>query len=91
MLPGASLLSDDELFDYACAHAKTDYHPVGTCRIGAATNSMSVVTPDLMFIGLKGLRVADASVMPRVPSANTKAPTIMVAEKAADHILGRIT
>jgi choline dehydrogenase-like flavoprotein len=91
VLPGASLLSDDELFEYGCAHAKTDYHPVGTCRIGAATNSMSVVAPDLMFIGLEGLRVADASVMPRVPSANTMAPTIMVAEKAADHILGRIT
>jgi choline dehydrogenase-like flavoprotein len=90
VLPGGQLRSDDELFEYGCAHAKTDYHPVGTCRIGAASNPMSVVTPDLKFIGLEGLRVADASVMPRVPSANTMAPTIMVAEKAADHILGRI-
>jgi choline dehydrogenase-like flavoprotein len=90
VLPGDRLRSDRELFEYGCAHAKTDYHPVGTCRMGPASNPMSVVTPDLKFIGLEGLRVADASVMPRVPSANTMAPTIMVAEKAADHVLGRL-
>ena len=90
-LPGRGKASDAELFEYGCAHAKTDYHPVGTCRIGAASDPMSVVTPELAVIGLAGLRVADASVMPRVPSSNTNAPTIMVAEKAADHILGRIS
>jgi choline dehydrogenase-like flavoprotein len=88
VLPGDRLRSDEELFDYGCANAKTDYHPVGTCRIGSASDPSSVVTPDLKLIGLQGLRVADASVMPRVPSSNTNAPTIMVAEKAADHILG---
>src|SRR5437764_11771073 len=90
ILPGKRLESDEDLFDYACANAKTDYHPVGTCRMGPASDPTSVVTPDLAVIGLPGLRIADASVMPRVPSSNTNAPTIMVAAKAADHILGRI-
>ena len=89
-LPGDALTSDAELFDYACAHAKTDHHPVGTCRIGPANDSASVVGFDLRVMGLDGLRVADASVMPFIPSSNTNAPTIMVAEKAADHILGRL-
>lgn len=90
ILPGTRLSSDQDLFDYACANAKTDHHPVGTCRIGPESDPASVVSPDLRVIGMQGLRVVDASVMPRVPSCNTNAPTIMVAEKAVDHILGRI-
>jgi len=90
VLPDPRAKSEQELFDYACANAKTDHHPVGTCRIGPANRATSVVTPDLRVIGLEGLRVVDASVMPRVPSCNTNAPTIMVAEKGADHILGKL-
>jgi choline dehydrogenase-like flavoprotein len=90
VLPGAGLTTDEELFSYACAHAKTDHHPVGTCKMGPESDRRSVVTPDLKLIGLTGLRVVDASVMPRVPSCNTNAPSIMVAEKGADHILGRL-
>lgn len=90
VLPGAGAVSDAALFDYACANAKTDHHPVGTCRIGAAGDPLAVVTPDLRVVGIEGLRVADASVMPLLPSCNTNAPTIMVAEKAADHVLGRL-
>jgi choline dehydrogenase-like flavoprotein len=91
VLPGRQLETDAQLFDYACANAKTDHHPVGTCSMGPESNPASVVTPDLRLIGLQGLRIVDASVMPFVPSCNTNAPTIMVAEKAADHILGRIS
>jgi len=90
MLPGVSVQSDDELFEYACANAKTDHHPVGTCRIGPSGDPLSVVAPDLKVVGLKSLRVIDASVMPFLPSCNTNAPTVMVAEKGADHVLGVI-
>jgi choline dehydrogenase-like flavoprotein len=91
VLPGPRLNSDEDLFEYACRSAKTDHHPVGTCRMGPRGDPMSVVTADLRVSGLEGLRIADASVMPRLPSCNTNAPAIMVAEKAADHILGRIS
>ncbi|KAB2750137.1 GMC family oxidoreductase [Brucella anthropi] len=85
-LPGPKVVSDDDLFDYACANAKTDHHPVGTCKMG--TDAMAVVDPDLKVRGLEGLRVCDSSIMPRVPSCNTNAPTIMIGEKGADIIRG---
>ena len=83
-LPGADKITEEQLIDYACANAKTDHHPVGTCKMG--TGADAVVGLDLKVHGIEGLRVCDSSVMPRVPSCNTNAPTIMVGEKGADLI-----
>lgn len=86
-LPGNSVATDAQLFDYGCANAKTDHHPVGTCKMG--TDASAVVGLDLKVRGLEGLRVCDSSVMPRVPSCNTNGPTIMMGEKGADIIRER--
>ncbi|ANK85378.1 MULTISPECIES: GMC family oxidoreductase [Rhizobium] len=85
-LPGPKVITDEQLFDYGCANAKTDHHPVGTCKMG--TGPDAVVGLDLKVHGLEGLRICDSSVMPRVPSCNTNAPTIMVGEKGSDLIRG---
>ena len=85
--PGAEIQTDDEIKDYAFRHAKTDYHPVGTCKMGAKDDPTSVVTPDLCVKGIDGLRICDSSVMPFLVSSNTNAPTVMIAEKAADVVI----
>ena len=86
-LPGPASVSDDDLFEYGCRHAKTDHHPVGTCRMGHG--ELAVVTPDLKLRGIDGLRICDASIMPKIVSSNTNAPAIMIGEKASDLIRGR--
>lgn len=88
-LPGPQVQTDDEWLDFARRRGSTAYHLVGTCKMGSADDAMAVVDPQLRVRGLQQLRVVDASVMPQVPSANTMAATLMVAEKAADMIRGR--
>jgi choline dehydrogenase len=83
--PGSAVASDAELEAYARATGASAYHPVGTCRMGIDP-ARSVVDASLRVHGLQGLRVVDASVMPRIVSANTHIPTVMIAEKAADLI-----
>jgi choline dehydrogenase len=85
--PGADVQSDEALDAYVRQRVEVGHHPVGTCGMGV--NDEAVVDPRLRVRGIEGLRVVDASVMPLVPSGNTYAPTLMVAEKAADMILGR--
>lgn len=85
-LPGPEVKSREQLFDYACGMAKTQHHPVGTCRMGHG--EMAVVDPELRVRGLEGLRICDSSIMPTINSSNTNAPTIMVGEKASDMIRG---
>lgn len=85
--PGTEVASDEELDQFVRDTAEIMHHPVGTCAMG--NGPMSVVDTELRVIGLEGLRVVDASIMPTVPGGNTNAPTIMVAERAADLIRGR--
>ena len=82
--PGAAAESDEELLAYLRATAQSMYHPVGSCRMGQ--DDRAVVDQRLRVRGMEGLRVVDASIMPVVPSGNTNAPTIMVAERASDFI-----
>jgi choline dehydrogenase len=86
LYPGPDVRTDAELRDYVRRSGTSNYHPVGTCRMGV--DQEAVVDPELRVYGVDGLRVVDASVMPSVNSANTHAPTVMIAERAADFIVG---
>ncbi|ATJ83116.1 choline dehydrogenase [Halomonas beimenensis] len=86
--PGADCQSDAALDAWARATTETGYHAAGTCKMGPASDPEAVVDPELRVHGLEGLRVVDASIMPTIVSGNTNAPTVMIAEKASDLILG---
>mgnify|MGYP003637056317 CR=1 FL=1 len=85
-LPGGDKQSDEQLLAFLRENAQTIYHPIGTCKMGSETDEMAVVDSELKVIGISGLRVVDASVMPSLVGGNTNAPTIMIAERAADFI-----
>lgn len=87
--PGIDVQSDDELDDFIREDVESAFHPCGTARMGAKTDDNAVVDAECRVIGVDGLRVADSSIFPRVPNGNLNAPSIMVGEKAADHILGK--
>ena len=87
--PGAALQSDDEIDAFLRDHAESAYHPCGTARMGRASDPMAVVDPECRVIGVEGLRLADSSIFPQITNGNLNGPSIMVGEKAADHILGR--
>jgi choline dehydrogenase len=87
--PGPDVQTDDEFIDYARRMGTTVYHMTGTAKMGPASDPSAVVDSQLRVHGLQGLRVVDASIMPTMPSANTNATTLMIAEKAADMIRGR--
>jgi choline dehydrogenase len=85
MLPGPSAISDDDILNFARNSGGTVFHPSGTCRMGS--DEISVVDPDLNVRGIGGLRIVDASIIPRIPSGNINASVMMIAEKAAEIIL----
>ncbi|HEY2070554.1 MAG TPA: choline dehydrogenase [Rhizomicrobium sp.] len=87
LMPGAHVTKDAQIDAFIRKTAETIYHPVGSAKMGRGADA--VVDPELKVYGIEGLRVVDASVMPSLVSGNTNAPTIMIAEKAADMILGR--
>ena len=87
--PGPKVNADAEIDAFIREHCESAYHPCGTCKMGSEKDPMAVVDHECRVIGMEGLRVADSSIMPQVTNGNLNGPTIMIGEKASDHILGR--
>lgn len=87
--PGAGVATDDQIDAFIREHVESAYHPTGTCKMGSRDDKMAVVDRECRVIGIDNLRVADSSIMPQVTNGNLNAPTLMIGEKASDHILGR--
>jgi choline dehydrogenase len=87
--PGADVTSDEAIDAFIAAKVESAYHPSCTCKMGDPADPMAVVDPETRVIGVERLRVVDSSIMPTVTNGNLNAPTIMIGEKGADHILGR--
>lgn len=87
--PGDNAQSDESIDDFIRDHAESAYHPCGTCKMGARSDPMAVVDHETRVIGVENLRVADSSIFPRITNGNLNGPSILVGEKASDHILGK--
>ena len=87
--PGESVQTDEQIDHFIQSKVESAYHPSGTCRMGAVDDPQAVVDAECRVIGVTGLRVIDSSIMPTVTTGNLNAPTIMIGEKGADHVLGR--
>jgi choline dehydrogenase len=87
--PGENVQSDAEIDAFIREHAQTAYHPSCTCKMGHAEDPLTVVDAEARVRGVENLRIVDSSIMPSITTGNLNAPTIMIAEKASDHILGR--
>jgi choline dehydrogenase len=87
--PGADVQTDEQIDAFIRAKVESAYHPSCSCKMGSKQDPMAVVDPETRVYGLEGLRVVDSSIMPSVTTGNLNAPTIMLAEKAADHIVGK--
>jgi choline dehydrogenase len=87
--PGSAVQSDAQIDDFIRRHVQSAYHPSCSCRMGSVDDPLAVVDPQTRVIGVESLRVVDSSIMPSITNGNLNAPTIMLAEKAADHILGK--
>jgi choline dehydrogenase len=87
--PGADVQTDAQIDGFIRDKVESAYHPSCSCKMGSAQDRLAVVDPETRVYGVERLRIVDSSIMPSVTTGNLNAPTIMLAEKAADHILGR--